>query len=444
MGTWAYIASQVLLHSVWQILLIAFLLWSGLKLIPQANARLRYAVSLSGLYLVPVISGLTALHATAATNAMQASPASGSSSLVPLGILMLWSIGFIVAMVRLGIDSLAVQRLANADREAVNEDIAAMLDKLAARLRLKRKIDISISHHVTAPCTLSFWKPLILIPVGCFARLSPEELEAIIAHELSHIKRLDFLHRYVQSLLEAVYYYHPLLAYISKQVSIEREHACDDLATSIIASPKPLATGLLKTGLLRAENRLVLAAGSQKVKALETRVGRLVSLEQNENLAPRYREINSRLLPCLAFILLTFGVWGIAEPIIAKTETIAINRVLLVSLKDDVCDELEAENIYWNPEYDQGGPAMIRLGADMVYMNGTPLPQNTQNRLRAIFKKQGLLIDQDVRLRYYGDDIKLVLTPTKEGSDVKSQIYRLTDGSDTVRSFRQHVTFADT
>lgn len=444
MGFWAYLASQLLLHSVWQILLVAFLLWTGLKFVPQANARLRYTLALAGLYLVPAISGLTALHVIESTSAIQASTVADSISPLLLGILLLWSAGFIIAMVRLGIDSLAVSRLAHADREAVNEDTAVVLDQLAVRLGLKRKIQIGISHLVTAPCTLSFWKPLILIPAGCLARLSRDEMEAIIAHELAHIKRLDFLHRYVQSLLEAIYYYHPLLAYISRQVSIEREHACDDLATSIIASPKPLATGLLKTGLLRAENRLVLAAGSQKVEALETRVGRLVALEQNEHAVPRYREIRSRLLPCLAFILLTFGVWGIAEPIIAKTETIVINRVLLISLKDDVCDQLEADNIYWNPTYDQGGPAMIHVASGQVYMNGTPLPDKTQNRLRPMFKERGLLDGQDVRLRYYGDDIKLVLTPTKEGSDVKSQIYRLTDGSDTVRSFRQRVSFADT
>jgi len=442
MNSWAYIASQLLLHSIWQVLLVAFLLWGSLKFIPKANARLRYAAALAGLYLIPVISVLTAIHVIQTASDTSIPSAPGSSGPIMLGILVIWLIGFIVATVRLGIDSVAVHRLASSEREPVSEGIAAMLYELTGRLGIDCHVRIGISHHVTAPCTLSFWKPLILIPVGCLTRLNPDEMEAIIAHELAHIKRLDFLHRFVQSLLEAIYYYHPMLAYISKQVSIEREHACDDMATSIIANPKPLATGLLKTGLLRAENQLVLAAGSQKIEALETRVGRLVALEQSKHAVPRYQEVRSRLLPCLAFILLTFGMWGIAEPIIAKTETIAIDRVLLVGLKDDVCDQLYLDNIYWNPTYDQGGPAMIHVAVDQIHMNGAPLPKKTQNRIRAMFKKRGLLTDQDVRLRFYGDDIKLVLTPIKEGDDAESQIYRLTNGNDTVRSFRMHVTFA--
>ncbi|MEP3226536.1 MAG: M56 family metallopeptidase [Parasphingorhabdus sp.] len=438
------IASQVLLHSIWQVSLIALLLWGSLKIIPNSNAKLRYAMAIGGLYLVPAMSGLTALHFEKMASRARPAIEADYSGPVLIGILILWSVGFAVSMVRLAIDSLAVHRLANAEREAVNDDVTAMLDRLASRLTLNRKVKIGISRHITAPCTLSFWKPLILIPAGCLTRLNPDELEAIIAHELAHIKRLDFLHRYAQCFLEAVYFYHPLFAYISKQVSVEREHACDDLATAIIKSPKSLATGLLKTGLLRAENPLVLAAPSEKVEALEMRVGRIVALDQSGRTVPRYREVRSRLLSCVAFIVLTFGMWGITQPIVAKTEPVAVNRILLISLKNDVCDQLEVDNIYWNPRYDQGGPAMILVRNQQVYMNGTPLPKSTQEQVRSVFQRRGLLTNQDVRLRYYGDDIKLVLTPKEEGTHEKSKIYRLTNSSDTVRSFRKYVIFADT
>jgi len=441
-ATWISILSQALLHSIWQIALIASLLFGILKIVPQASATLRYSIALGGLYLIPVIFIFTCLNVMNRLQPANTGAEPGWSGMALAGLFFAWSLGFLILLVRLVLNSLEVRRLTKKSFEPLDLEFTRTLERLAGQLGIKRQIRIGISNYVAAPCTLSFWKPLVLIPSSCLLRLEPEELEAVLAHELAHIKQLDFLHRYVQSVMETIFYYHPMFAYISRQVSIEREHACDDLAVRVIGNPAPLATGLLKTGLLQADNELVLGSASSHVSALEKRISRLVAVDRQASKTGRFSRIRARWLALLVCLSVIGGLWGISRPTMAHDEGTRISRPLLIGLKDDVCDQLKADNIYWNPQYDRGGPAMILVSAHDVYMNGTPLPKNTQQKLRMIFDKNGLLGSRDIRMRYLGDDIKLVLTPTMEGINAKSQIFRVTDSSDTVRSFRKHVTFA--
>jgi beta-lactamase regulating signal transducer with metallopeptidase domain len=107
------------------------------------------------------------------------------------------------------------------------------LRELSAELRLNAGVQLMQSALTQVPLVVGHLKPLILVPVGFFTGLTCTEVEAILLHELAHIKRRDFLVNLLQSLVEAVYFFNPFLLFISSQVRQEREYCCDDMAIGI-------------------------------------------------------------------------------------------------------------------------------------------------------------------------------------------------------------------
>ena len=109
--------------------------------------------------------------------------------------------------------------------------------------------------------SIGWLKPVILIPTSALAGLSPLQLEAILAHELAHIRRHDYLVNLLQTLVETLLFYHPAVWWVSKQIRIERENCCDDLAVSLCGDPILYAQALADLEHLRgAGTNLVLAA----------------------------------------------------------------------------------------------------------------------------------------------------------------------------------------
>jgi beta-lactamase regulating signal transducer with metallopeptidase domain len=76
-------------------------------------------------------------------------------------------------------------------------------------------------------------RPAIILPLGCMSGFSPTQIEALLAHELAHIRRHDFLVNLLQSIVETLFFYHPAVWWVSSQMRREREHCCDDLAVEI-------------------------------------------------------------------------------------------------------------------------------------------------------------------------------------------------------------------
>jgi len=104
--------------------------------------------------------------------------------------------------------------------------------QLACLLGVKQAINILESGLAKVPMVVGHLKPVILIPVGMFTALSPNQIEAIIIHELAHIKRRDYLVNLLQSLMEIVFFFNPAVLWISNLIKVERENCCDDIALS--------------------------------------------------------------------------------------------------------------------------------------------------------------------------------------------------------------------
>ena len=133
--------------------------------------------------------------------------------------------------------------------------------RLMRRLHIARRVGFFESSVVDVPTVIGWMKPAVLLPASALAGLSPQQLEAILAHELAHIRRHDYLVNLLQSVVETLLFYHPLVWWLSHRIRAERENCCDDLAVSLCGDPVAYAQALADLEELRgAHGRLVLAA----------------------------------------------------------------------------------------------------------------------------------------------------------------------------------------
>ncbi len=117
--------------------------------------------------------------------------------------------------------------------------------QMADYLSIRKNIKLLESYKIDMPMVIGHLKPVILVPVGTFARLPYDQVEMILAHELAHIKRADFIINLLQSFFESVLFFNPFVWLISKNIRTEREHACDDLALSVNGQKLSLAKALV-------------------------------------------------------------------------------------------------------------------------------------------------------------------------------------------------------
>ena len=107
------------------------------------------------------------------------------------------------------------------------------LDRLRARLRVSAPVRLLVSAVAEVPTVVGWLRPVVLVPAGALAGLPPAQLEALLLHELAHIRRHDYLVNLLQSVAETLLFYHPCVWWISAHLRTEREHACDDLAVAV-------------------------------------------------------------------------------------------------------------------------------------------------------------------------------------------------------------------
>src|SRR5207247_10537546 len=111
--------------------------------------------------------------------------------------------------------------------------LADRVGVLATRLRIRRVVHVFQSTAVTIPTTLGWLRPIVLVPASALSGLSLGQLEAIIAHELAHVRRHDYPVNMLQTVADILLFYHPACWWMSRRIRHEREHCCDDVAVAV-------------------------------------------------------------------------------------------------------------------------------------------------------------------------------------------------------------------
>lgn len=154
-------------------------------------------------------------------------------------------------------------------------DFRIFASQTALHLGIKRKVELWLSDKVQVPCVAGFFKPIILLPFTIFNQLNAEQAEAIILHELAHVKRNDYLVNLVQSVIDVILFFNPFALLLSKEIRKEREKCCDDWVINYKYDKQSYAAALLHLEKIRqVDLKLLPAATGEKGKLLQ-RIKRL-------------------------------------------------------------------------------------------------------------------------------------------------------------------------
>ncbi len=189
-------------------------------------------------------------------------------------LVSVWLLGVLICSIR-PIWGLWIQwRLRHSGLQPVPESIQAKLDALIQKLRLTRAVRIAESALVKVPLVVGYLHPIILLPASVITGLTSAQLEAVLAHELAHVRRHDWLINTLQVIAETLLFYHPAVWWLSSRIRQERELCCDDIALGLNVDKAVFARTLLTLEELR-QNAMVpaMAATGGDLKA---RVRRLL------------------------------------------------------------------------------------------------------------------------------------------------------------------------
>ena len=168
-----------------------------------------------------------------------------------------WLAGFLFFAVRWVRGSLSLAWTVKTSDGLVSSRESEILKRVRSQLQLKQEVDILVSPHVTEAGLWGIWRPTVLLPEGAASRLSDEELEAVILHELLHVKRRDNLAAVLQKAIFALLWFYPPVWLIDRKLFEEREKACDEEVLRIRQSPETYISGILKVVRACVEQRLV-------------------------------------------------------------------------------------------------------------------------------------------------------------------------------------------
>lgn len=180
--------------------------------------------------------------------------------------------------------------------------------QICGQMQIKRSVAIYLSGIVTAPLTIGFFKPLILIPIASVNQLTTEQMEAVILHELAHIKRCDYVFNLCLALIEVTLFFNPFMHLISRHIKKERENCCDDWVLQYEYNAASYAHALLKIATFQSSfPALTLQAAGDKQQLLN-RIKRMIEKKEKTLFYYRYQ------VSALLIITVVFGSLALFSP----------------------------------------------------------------------------------------------------------------------------------
>ena len=316
-STFVYRLGITLLHSLWEGVAVLVLLWIAMLMLRKASSQTRYAVSTAAMLLLAAMPIVTSFAITApqvfttfdqnsdatkfiasgntpsaslrevtVQNAVRTPPTAQSAPvatavspttsnylvalpyivatwLIGVAILTLWNLGGWIALLHLRVST----------TQSAGADADRLMQTLARRLGITRSLRVLQSTLARTPMVIGALKPVILLPTSALTELSMAELESIIAHELAHIRRHDFVINLLQAVIETILFYHPAVWIISSRIRQERENCCDDLALSVTRDRASYVRALAAVASIRVSSLIPAASGGKLLPRLQRLLG---------------------------------------------------------------------------------------------------------------------------------------------------------------------------
>ncbi|MDB5703319.1 MAG: Peptidase BlaR1 [Sphingomonas bacterium] len=283
--------ASALLHSLWQNALLAMAAALALRAMARATAASRHNVAMA--FLVAMVIGpavqflrfwqqtgtqidnglfpaMTAPRLSAAANAFVQ-----DSSVAGPAVILFWLLGVGLMMMRHVIALRALTAIERHPYQLLPPPWRQRVDEMRGALGITRAVAVRLSDDVLMPFAARLLRPAIWLPLSLLTRAPADQIEALLAHELAHIARKDWLWNGVQFVIESLLFFHPAMWWLGRRIRQEREHAGDDLAVAACGDAIALAEALVALERERHSSpRLVLAANGG---SLMHRITRLLS-----------------------------------------------------------------------------------------------------------------------------------------------------------------------
>ncbi|PHN07306.1 M56 family metallopeptidase [Flavilitoribacter nigricans] len=312
-------------HSLWQLSLIALIIYLILRFIPRKKAEFRYSLLLIGMLVGLVCTGITFFQewkpersaANIMVNARPDTPAAIPNAL-PAGeptpslwdqfdilgqkldahipvITFFWLSGLLLFSAYLLFGLLYLKYLEHRRSSLPSDQWLIRLEALQLQMGVKSPVRLFISDAVHEPITFQLFRPVIMVPVFFFTGLTPAQIEVLLLHELAHIRRYDFTINLLQSLVEIIFFFHPAIWWLSGRIREEREYCCDNAVLAVRQDPFPYVEALtrIQSTHFNHKNRLAMSANG-KNSILSKRVFRLFGRYERE--PSRYKSVLIALL----------------------------------------------------------------------------------------------------------------------------------------------------
>lgn len=290
-----------LVHFLWQGLALAALLSVAMTVCRKASTRYVAAVvTLLLMVAAPVVTFFVLWHSATGTSASWIGAASasavslshrvsalassgGAGAQIPasprpdalLWLVEAWFLGVLFLSLRTVGGFVLIERMRRKEARPVSAKLNELCVSLQRRLHLDRAIRYCECRRLEAPAVIGWFRPVVMLPLTALTGLSEEQLKAVIAHELAHIRRLDCFVNLFQVAAETLLFYHPAIWWVNKRIRSERENCCDDVAISVCGDAVEYARALTLMEESRSAPALAMAANRGPLAA---RVARLLGL----------------------------------------------------------------------------------------------------------------------------------------------------------------------
>jgi beta-lactamase regulating signal transducer with metallopeptidase domain len=325
-----------LVHFCWQAAAIALVYWLADVALSKARSQTRYLLAL-GAMLLTLLSGLATLayeeahgnpelFSPSALSTVTDSSASSSISmdlapsaqLNPAGAATLpillhlsrllpwldaaWLLGVACLSIRTIGGWRMIERLRRSALVEPPEVVLATFARLRERLGITSLVSLRISEHVHGPLAMGIVRSLIILPASAVMALSPQQLEAVLAHELEHVRRADYFWNLIQTTVETLFFFHPAVWWLGGRLRQQRELCCDDAAVQACADPLIYATALLRLEERRSQELGLAMALDGHQSGLRARISRVLG-ETNSEKRPRDLPPLPLAAVCAVFLL---------------------------------------------------------------------------------------------------------------------------------------------
>ena len=409
-SSWTEVVGYSLLHSLWQGLVATIVLLLVARLINAKYAALRYwfftgimiiffatniftfvslisnaTVSLNGINLSELAKGLVQIDVAKLLASSPEVVAVTLTQIMPM-LVLVWGSGIVFLIIRLIFNVTTTKHLLGKDQIPVAGELSELLLALQARMGFNRVVQLVQSNHVSVPCVLGHLKPIILLPIGLINGLTSRQVEAILLHELGHIKRHDYLVNIFQSVIDILYFFNPFIWIISRTIRVERENACDDTAISSGINREVYVKTLAEVFSYTINQQKYALNFATKNKSTLNRIQRIMKTQKSNN-----NSVAIVILLITIFSSVIYSMWSApssGQPqfdsfsafeaaVLPLVESKKVNLIFDEFIKENIIKSVEKERITkiadtlgpeklkrQAKEYDQ---AMIKLRASKEY-----------------------------------------------------------------------------